>query len=252
VRVGNRIARGGLGLIAVLVLSILGAGPAWAQEVQVTPASSITPDSNITSWVWQIAVASAILAVLTAIGITLAYMRHAPRFSGRKAKAQPAAAPGSRPPALARQAAAVRWTPPADGGHAAAPAPSGGGGTATAVLERPEESEAPVAEAPAEAPPTEAPPTEPPPTEPPPSAPPAETPAAPPTGPQPSAPAETPAAPPTPAPAAEAASHGSGAMDQETFDRVLEEQLAKGVDKRVAEGRARAAAVVAARKKAQG
>jgi hypothetical protein len=236
VRVGNRIARGGLGLIAVLVLSILGAGPAWAQEVQVTPASSITPDSNITSWVWQIAVASAILAVLTAIGITLAYMRHAPRFSGRKAKAQPAAAPGSRPPALARQAAAVRWTPPADGGHAAAPAPSGGGGTATAVLERPEESEAPVAEAPAEAPPTEAPPTEPPPTEPPPSAP----------------PAETPAAPPTPAPAAEAASHGSGAMDQETFDRVLEEQLAKGVDKRVAEGRARAAAVVAARKKAQG
>jgi hypothetical protein len=41
-------------------------------------------------------------------------------------------------------------------------------------------------------------------------------------------------------------------MDQETFDRVLQEQLDKGVDRRVAEGRARAAAVVAARKKAQG
>jgi hypothetical protein len=55
------------------------------------------------------------------------------------------------------------------------------------------------------------------------------------------------------APAAPAAAHaGSAALDQETFDRVLEEQLAKGVDRRVAEGRARAAAVVAARKKSQG
>jgi hypothetical protein len=44
----------------------------------------------------------------------------------------------------------------------------------------------------------------------------------------------------------------SDALDQETFDRVLKEQLEKGVDRRVAEGRARAAAVVAARKKAQG
>jgi hypothetical protein len=41
-------------------------------------------------------------------------------------------------------------------------------------------------------------------------------------------------------------------MDQETFDRVLQEQLDKGVDRRVAEGRARAAGVVAGRKKAQG
>jgi hypothetical protein len=44
-------------------------------------------------------------------------------------------------------------------------------------------------------------------------------------------------------------SRGSSEIDQETFDRVLEEQLGKGVDRRVAEGRARAAAVVAARKK---
>ena len=66
-----------------------------------------------------------------------------------------------------------------------------------------------------------------------------------------------PAAEPAPAaaePAKEqpAASHGRGELDQETFDRVLKEQLDKGVDRRVAEGRARAAAVVAARKKAQG
>jgi hypothetical protein len=68
------------------------------------------------------------------------------------------------------------------------------------------------------------------------------------------APAEE-AAPATPAapaaPAASASSRGAQ-LDQETFDRVLEEQLGKGVDRRVAEGRARAAAVVAARKKAEG
>jgi hypothetical protein len=32
-------------------------------------------------------------------------------------------------------------------------------------------------------------------------------------------------------------------LDQETFDRVLAEELGKGVDRRVAEGRARSAAV---------
>ena len=38
-------------------------------------------------------------------------------------------------------------------------------------------------------------------------------------------------------------------LDQETFDRVLAEELGKGVDRRVAEGRARAAGVRAARAK---
>ncbi len=68
------------------------------------------------------------------------------------------------------------------------------------------------------------------------------------------APAQEPAPAPKaaePAPPAPSAGHAPS-LDQETFDRVLEEQLGKGVDRRVAEGRARAAAVVAARKKAQG
>jgi hypothetical protein len=60
------------------------------------------------------------------------------------------------------------------------------------------------------------------------------------------------AAQPAPAPAQAPSHGGAAALDQETFDRVLEEQLGKGVDRRVAEGRARAAAVVAARKKAAG
>jgi hypothetical protein len=40
--------------------------------------------------------------------------------------------------------------------------------------------------------------------------------------------------------------------DQETFERVLAEELAKGTDRRVAEGRAKAAAIKAARSKAGG
>jgi hypothetical protein len=40
--------------------------------------------------------------------------------------------------------------------------------------------------------------------------------------------------------------------DQETYERVLADLLAKGTDKRVAEGKAKSAAIQAARKKAEG
>ena len=57
-----------------------------------------------------------------------------------------------------------------------------------------------------------------------------------------------------PAPAAPKppAQHAEVEPDQETYDRVLAEQLAKGADKRVAEGRAKSAAIQAARKKGEG
>ena len=41
-------------------------------------------------------------------------------------------------------------------------------------------------------------------------------------------------------------------QDQEVFDKTLAAELAKGTDRRVAEGRARSAAVKAAREKAAG
>ena len=41
-------------------------------------------------------------------------------------------------------------------------------------------------------------------------------------------------------------------LDQETFDKTLEELLAAGTDRRIAEGKARRAAMIAARKKASG
>ncbi len=60
------------------------------------------------------------------------------------------------------------------------------------------------------------------------------------------------APPPVSPPAAPAAprEHKEAALDQETFDRVLAELLEKGTDRRVAEGQARRAAMIAARKKA--
>jgi NADH-quinone oxidoreductase subunit I len=69
------------------------------------------------------------------------------------------------------------------------------------------------------------------------------------------APAEAAAAPAAPvgqAPGPAPAEHAEVALDQETFERVLAELLEQGIDRRVAEGRARRAAMVAARTKAEG
>jgi NADH-quinone oxidoreductase subunit I len=49
-----------------------------------------------------------------------------------------------------------------------------------------------------------------------------------------------------------ATAHVEVSLDQETFDRVLAELLEKGTDRRVAEGQARRAAMIAARKRAEG
>jgi formate hydrogenlyase subunit 6/NADH:ubiquinone oxidoreductase subunit I len=54
------------------------------------------------------------------------------------------------------------------------------------------------------------------------------------------------------APPASPAEHADVSLDQETFDRVLAELLEQGMDRRVAEGRARRSAMIAARQKAEG
>jgi formate hydrogenlyase subunit 6/NADH:ubiquinone oxidoreductase subunit I len=60
---------------------------------------------------------------------------------------------------------------------------------------------------------------------------------------------QTPAAAPTPAPAA---AHVEVQPDPETYERVLAEQLAQGKDRRVADGLAKRAGIIEARKKAAG
>jgi len=64
--------------------------------------------------------------------------------------------------------------------------------------------------------------------------------------------AAAPAAPVGQVQAPAPAEHADVALDQETFERVLAELLEQGTDRRVAEGRARRAAMVAARTKAEG
>ena len=46
--------------------------------------------------------------------------------------------------------------------------------------------------------------------------------------------------------------HAEVTVDQETYERVLAELLEQGTDRRVAEGRAKRAGMVAARAKAEG
>jgi len=75
--------------------------------------------------------------------------------------------------------------------------------------------------------------------------------AAAPAAPAPAAPAAAPATA-APAPAAPAEERPEVSLDQETFDKTLEELLAAGTDRRIAEGKARRAAMIAARKKASG
>src|SRR5438552_10955753 len=138
VRARHVISRvGWVGAISVLLLG-LPAGMAFAQQIDITPKTSITPSSHVTTWVFQMAIAAAALGVLILVALALGYLRFAPKFFGREETAQPAP-PGTRPATLTRQAAAVRWTPPATAGRgaptqAAAPAAAPSAtATATAV-----------------------------------------------------------------------------------------------------------------------
>jgi hypothetical protein len=227
---------------------------------QVSVDPTVTPVLNNGGWVFNAAELLALLGIVLTVAIVFGYMRLAPRFQTdeqtRRSVRVPRMQPGRevrRPvkvigmpiivqppviaPAVAGGPAAVGGGPAAVGGGPAAV----GGGPATIA--------APAVAAPASAvaPPAPAP------------APAAE--AAQPTAPAPAAEAAQPTAPaaeaaPTaeaaaPA-AAPAAAHADVSLDQETFDRVLAELLEKGTDRRVAEGQARRAAMIAARKKAEG
>ncbi len=194
-------------------------------QVIVDPASP-TPALNTGGWVFN----AAILLALAGIGLTLlvifGYMRFAPRFQtdeqGRKTVRVPRVQPDGdvRRPVNVTSAPLV-VQPPVVAVAAQAVAAPVAAAVAVAVP-----APAPVVAAPASAPAAAAP------------------------QPAPPATAQAPAAAPTPAPAA--TEHKEVALDQETFDATLAELLAKGTDRRVAEGQARRAAMIAARKKAEG
>jgi hypothetical protein len=186
-------------------------GVARAAEVVITPNASASPAEDFGGWTFKMAIASISLTVVIAALLISAYLKLAPRFYvGQDTGTAPPIRPQARPGAA--PAAVATDAPPLPRPAASAPP------AAAPAAEAPAASETPAADAP-----------------------PAEAPAPP-------ASAETPAAPaPRAAPAPK--QEGPLELDQETFDRVLAEELAKGTDRRVAEGRARGAAARATRRK---
>jgi len=209
-----------------LALLLGTAGSALAQT-HISPAT--VPERVDGGWIYWLAFLSLALALLLVIFLIAAYMRYAPRFAKDEDEARVVHAdrvqPGRDAPRRlvdVTQAVPMIVQPPPVTVAAAAPAAAAPAAAATAPAEA---SPAPAA-APAEA------------------APAAAAPAAAPAAAAPAAAAPAPAAPPEERPEV--------SLDQETFDKTLEELLAAGTDRRIAEGKAKRAAMIAARKKAAG
>ncbi|MEX0743696.1 MAG: hypothetical protein WD248_04985 [Actinomycetota bacterium] len=189
-------------------------------QVIIDPASP-TPILNNGGWVYNAAILLAALGFIVALLLVFSYMRFAPRFQTDEGSRRRHRAPRIQPGRDVRRPVNVISSPlvvqPPMVAAVAAPA------AAPVAVAAP----APVATAPAPV-----------------AVPAAEAPAA-----APAPGAEAPPATPAPAPAAE---HKDVTLDQEVFDSTLAELLAKGTDRRVAEGQARRAAMIAARKKAEG
>ncbi len=221
-----------------LVVVVAGSAAASAQTM-ITPSS--TPVKNTGGWVYGMAFLLGALAFVVVLFLIVGYMRFAPRFAKDEETSKVVRAdrvlPGQEPPRRTvdlSQAVPIVVQPPA------VPAAVGAG-----ALAPPAAAPAPSTPAPPSAPAASAAPAAAP------SAPAAEQ--APPSAPAAAPPAAAPAAPAaaaTPPPAA--AEHPDVTIDQETYDSTLAELLSQGTDRRIAEGRARRAAMIAARKKATG
>jgi hypothetical protein len=217
---------------------------------QVSVDPTLTPVLNNGGWVFNAAELLALLGIVLTVAIVFGYMRLAPRFQTdeqtRRSVRVPRMQPGQevrrpvkvigtpivvQPPVLAPAVAAAPAAPAvaAPAPAVAPPAPPAAAAPAAAPA-APAAEAAPAAQAAEAAPAAQA-------AEAAPAAQAAEA-----------APAAQAAAPA----AAPAAAHAEVSLDQETFDRVLAELLEKGTDRRVAEGQARRAAMIAARKKAEG
>lgn len=196
---------------------------------QIIVDPTVTPTLNNGGWVYNAAVLLAVLGAIVALALVFGYMRFAPRFQTDEGARRSVRAPRIQPGRDVRRPVNVTSAP------VVVQPPTVVGAAAPVAAAAPPQA-APAAPQPASAAPQPA------------SA--AAAPAA-----QPVAEAAS-AAPSSPAPAAPvAASTGERpevSLDEETFEKTLAELIAKGTDRRVAEGQARRAAMIAARKKAGG
>jgi hypothetical protein len=215
-----KATRRALAVAAGAVALVAGSGTAAFAQTHIVP--TITPVRTDGGWIYWLAFLSLALGLLLLLLLIAAYMRFAPRFSKDEDQARVVRAdrvvPGREAPRRlvdVTQAVPVVAQPPATiapAPAAAAPAPAAPAPAAAAPAAAP-------AEAPAQA-----------------AAPPAAAP-----------PAAAPAA--APAPAAE---RPEVTMDQEVYEQTLKELLDGGTDRRIAEGKAKRTAMIAARKKAEG
>lgn len=232
-------------IVLAPLLLVLSAGVAFAQ----TPIDpSVSPELNTGGWVHGMAILLGIIGLVVILLLVAGYVRFAPRFSTDESTLKVVRADRVRPgQELPRRTVDIKAAVPVVVAPPPLPQPAGVV-AAPDVAAAPAAAPAPAAPAPAtpaqagpgaEAPSTEAPQAEPAsevaPAEPDAATETRETPAA-----EPSAPAPAPAAP------------AEVSLDQEVFDQKLKELLDAGTDKRVAEGQARRAAMIAARKKAAG
>jgi hypothetical protein len=235
-------------IVLAPVLIVLSAGVAFAQ----TPIDpSVSPELNTGGWVHGMAILLGIIGLIVILLLVAGYIRFAPRFSTDESTLKVVRADRVRPgQELPRRTVDIKAAVPVVVAPPPLPQPAGVAAAPAAAAAPAPAAPAPVPAAPAPAPPAqagpgaEAPSTEAPQAEPASEAAPSEADAA--TETRETPPAE--ASAPAPAPAA----HAEVSLDQEVFDRTLKELLDKGTDKRVAEGQARRAAMIAARKKAAG
>jgi hypothetical protein len=202
-----------------------GSGTAAFAQTHIVP--TVTPVRTDGGWIYWLAFLSLGLGLLLLLFLIAAYMRFAPRFSKDEDQARAVRAdrvlPGRETPRRlvdVTQAVPVVAQPPAV--VAAAPAPVAAAPAPVAAAAAPVSPAAPAAAAPVAPPPAAE----------------AAAPAAP-----------APAAPAAPAPPAE---RPEVSLDQEVYEQTLQELLANGTDRRIAEGKAKRTAMIAARKKAEG
>jgi hypothetical protein len=200
--------------IAAAMLAVVSLPQVALAQVSINPTQSPSRDTG--GWVYWMAEGAIVLGGIILLLAGFAYLRFSPRFSrGDEAEeGRPRAGVRAPEPQIGLQRSWRQSSPPV----AVEPVPPPTVAPAQPVaVGAPAAAPAPAAGPAAAAAPAGA--------------------AAPPGAPA--------AAPGPPRPKAEAIE-----LDQETFERVLAEQLAKGTDRRVAEGRARSAAMKAAREKA--
>ena len=226
--------------------------PATAALAQTPVDPSVTPEINTGGWVHAMAILFGAIGVLVLLMLVAAYIRYAPRFSTDESTLKVVRADRVRPgEELPRRTVDIKAAAPMVVAPPPLPQPAGVAAAAAApAAAAPAAAAPPAATAPAPAPAqaAEAPSTDAPQEAPASEEAPAEAAEAQP------APAEAQSAPAeaAPAPAPAPAERVEVALDQEVFDQTLKELLDKGTDKRVAEGQARRAAMIAARKKAAG